>query len=126
MKKNIAIIMGGYSSEVAISIKSGTVVHQHIDLEKYIPYQVHILRDRWVVLDNNDTEHPIDKNDFSTKIAGEKIKFDFSPIGPSSVKAASLEPTAKFAIKPSVFPSFCLKASTELKPLARFDGNAPE
>ena len=43
MKKNIAVIMGGYSSEVTISIKSGNVVHQHIDLEKYIPYQVHIL-----------------------------------------------------------------------------------
>jgi D-alanine-D-alanine ligase len=77
MKKNIAVIMGGYSSEVAISIKSGTVVHQHIDLEKYIPYRVHILKDRWVVLDNNDTEYSIDKNDFSTHIAGEKIIFDF-------------------------------------------------
>ena len=60
MKKNIAVIMGGYSSEVAISIKSGTVVHQHIDLEKYIPYQVHILKDRWVVLDNNDTKLALD------------------------------------------------------------------
>ncbi|MGB2128683.1 MAG: D-alanine--D-alanine ligase [Flavicella sp.] len=77
MKKIIAVIMGGYSSEVAISLKSGNVVFQHIDCEKYSPYKVHILENKWVVLDTEENEYPIDKNDFSTNILGRKINFDF-------------------------------------------------
>ena len=44
MKQNIAIIMGGYSSEVAISLQSGTVVYEHLDRKKYTPYKVYILK----------------------------------------------------------------------------------
>ena len=76
MKKNIAIIMGGYSSEVNISLKSGSVVYQHLSRDNYIPYRVHILKNKWVCLDENDAEYPIDKSDFSTTINGQKIKFD--------------------------------------------------
>ena len=68
--------MGGYSSEVNISLKSGSVVYQHLSREKYIPYRVHILKDKWVCLDENDAEYPIDKSDFSTTINEQKIKFD--------------------------------------------------
>ncbi len=76
MKKNIAIVMGGFSSEVDISIKSGNVVYKHIDREKFTPHRVYILKDKWVVLDANDTEFPIDKNDFSVTINNKKILFD--------------------------------------------------
>ena len=76
MKKNIAIIMGGYSSEVEISLKSGNVVYNSLDLDKYNAYRVLILKDKWVHLDQNDTEQPINMADFSTNINGYKIKFD--------------------------------------------------
>ena len=76
MKKNIAIIMGGYSSEVEISFKSGTVVYENISKELYTVYKVHILKNKWVVVDNNSTEYPINKHDFSVLINDEKIKFD--------------------------------------------------
>ena len=75
MKKNIAIIMGGFSSEVNISLKSGDVVYNNLDTQKYNPFQVHILKEKWVVVDEND-EYPIDKNDFSAVINDEKITFD--------------------------------------------------
>jgi len=75
MKKNIAIIMGGYSSEVEISLKSGAVVYQNISKETYNTYKVHILKDKWVVVDNNK-EYPINRHDFSAIIENEKIKFD--------------------------------------------------
>ena len=65
MKKNIAIVMGGYSSEVNISLKSGNVVYNHLDREKYALFRVHILKDKWVALDDFETEYPILKNDFS-------------------------------------------------------------
>jgi len=76
VKKNIAIIMGGYSSEVNISLKSGGVVYKNLDREKYNPFKVHILKEKWIVVDDNDAEYPIDKNDFSFTYGGAKITFD--------------------------------------------------
>ncbi|MDX1278623.1 D-alanine--D-alanine ligase [Oceanihabitans sediminis] len=76
MKKNIAIIMGGFSSEYKISLKSGNVVYQTLDTNKYNAYRVHILPEKWVYVDKNDQEFPIDKNDFSVTINDEKITFD--------------------------------------------------
>ncbi|MGY6650190.1 D-alanine--D-alanine ligase [Wenyingzhuangia sp. IMCC45574] len=76
MKLNIAVIMGGYSSEYGISIISGNVVFNHIDTNKYNPYRVIITKEKWIVLDENDKEFPIDKNDFSVTIHQEKIAFD--------------------------------------------------
>jgi len=76
MKKNIAIIMGGYSSEYEISLKSGNVVYKTLDSDKYDVYRVHVFKDKWVYVDANDTEFPIDKNDFSVTVNGSKIIFD--------------------------------------------------
>jgi D-alanine-D-alanine ligase len=76
MKKNIAIIMGGYSSEFQISLKSGNVVYAHLDREKYNPYRVHILKDKWVVLDALDNEIPIRKHNFSFLLNGKQVVFD--------------------------------------------------
>jgi len=76
MKKNIAIIMGGYSSEYQISLKSGNVVFETLDSSKYNAYRIHIFKDKWVYVDEDDTEYPIDKNDFSINIDSFKITFD--------------------------------------------------
>ncbi|MCL4138525.1 UNVERIFIED_CONTAM: hypothetical protein GTU68_048770 [Idotea baltica] len=57
--------MGGYSSEVNISLKSGNVVYNHLDREKYTPYRVLILKEKWVVLDDANTEYEINKNNFT-------------------------------------------------------------
>jgi D-alanine-D-alanine ligase len=75
-KKNIAIIMGGYSSEYKISLTSGNVVYETLDRKKYNPYRIHIFKDKWVYVDDDDLELPIDKNDFSINIDGYKITFD--------------------------------------------------
>jgi D-alanine-D-alanine ligase len=76
MKKNIAIIMGGYSSEYHISLKSGNVVYETLDTLKYNAYRIHVFKDKWVYVGKNDTEFPIDKNDFSVKVDNKMIKFD--------------------------------------------------
>ena len=76
MKKNIAIVMGGYSSEVNISLKSGNVVYKHLDKEKYNPFRVHILKEKWVALDDDDNEYPIIKDDFSFVLKNKKIRFN--------------------------------------------------
>lgn len=76
MKKNIAIIMGGYSSEYKISLNSGNVVYQNLDNTKYNAFRVHIFKDKWVYVDDNNTEFTIDKNDFSVVINDTKTTFD--------------------------------------------------
>lgn len=76
MKKNIAIIMGGYSSEYEISLQSGQVVFETLNPEKYEAFRIHIFKDKWVYVDTNTIEFPIDKNDFSVTIDGKKITFD--------------------------------------------------
>ncbi len=75
MKKNIAIIMGGDSSESVISLKSADVVQKYLDKEKYIAYKVLISKQKWAVVDG-DNEFALDKNDFSSIVNGKKIKFD--------------------------------------------------
>lgn len=75
MKKNIAIIMGGYSSEYKISLISGNVVYETLDASKYNAYRIHIFKDKWVYVDNGNNEFPIDKNDFSVTVNGSKITF---------------------------------------------------
>ncbi|MBL4746799.1 MAG: D-alanine--D-alanine ligase [Flavobacteriaceae bacterium] len=75
MRQHIAIVMGGYSSEVAISIQSGNVVYNALKNTNFIPHKIHILKDKWVLVDENDKEHPINKDDFSVLIAGKKLTF---------------------------------------------------
>lgn len=74
--KKVAIIMGGYSSEYQISLKSGNVVYQFLDQNLYKGYRIHILKNKWVYVDEQDNEFPIDRNDFSVTVNGEKITFD--------------------------------------------------
>ena len=76
MKKNIAIAMGGFSSEYRISINSGNMVYKHLDRSKYEPYRVHILQKEWFVVADDDTPYPINRSNFTVTIKGEVIAFD--------------------------------------------------
>ena len=68
--------MGGYSSEYKISLTSGNVVFNHLDLSKFNAYRIHIFKEKWVYVDVNEQEYPINKNDFSVNLNGTKITFD--------------------------------------------------
>lgn len=76
MKKNIAIVAGGDQSEVVVSLKSAAGLSSFIPSEKYNIYVVVIQASSWKVQLNDDVEIPIDKNDFSFILNGEKITFD--------------------------------------------------
>lgn len=76
MKINVAIIMGGYSSEYKISLKSGNVVYETLNNTKYNAYRVHIFKDKWVYVDDNETEYKINKDNFSVEINNKTTKFD--------------------------------------------------
>jgi D-alanine-D-alanine ligase len=80
MKKTIAIVAGGDSSEWAVSLRSAAGLNSFIDSEKYTKYIVTIVGKTWQVELADDRKIPIDKNDFSFMFDGKKILFDFAYI----------------------------------------------
>lgn len=80
MKKNVAIIAGGDSSEIVVSLKSAQGLYSFIDKEKYNLYIAVLTKDSWYVNLPNEEKTPIDKNDFSFILNGEKINIDFAYI----------------------------------------------
>lgn len=80
MKKNIALLTGGYSKEYEVSLSSGKVIAANLDPEKFNVYQINIAKDRWLYLDESFPVE-MDKNDFSLTIESEKIRFDAAFIG---------------------------------------------
>lgn len=75
--KKIAVVYGGYSSEVEISIKSGKSVALWLRNAGYDVYEVLLLKDGWnVVFPDREEEYPIDRTDFSFSMDGKKIVFD--------------------------------------------------
>lgn len=76
-KKNIAVVMGGYSDEYKVSLKSGQLIFESLDRELYNVYKVVILKDEWYFLDENGDKKNINKVDFSIHLEnGENLKFD--------------------------------------------------
>lgn len=81
MKKNVAIVWGGYSSEIIVSAKSMAGIYSFLDKDKYAVYKVKIDKEGWTV-DLDGQVSPVDKNDFSFVCPKEnkKVVFDFAYI----------------------------------------------
>ena len=80
MRKHIAIIAGGDSSEHEVSLRSAAGIYSFLDKARY---EVHIVRVRgrqWEAEVEEGVLVPIDKNDFSYTYQGEKRTFDFGYI----------------------------------------------
>jgi len=80
MKKNIAIVAGGDSSEVVVSLKSAAGLYSFMDKERYNLFIVTIVGQIWQVELSETEKILIDKNDFSFAQNGQKTKFDFAYI----------------------------------------------
>lgn len=72
MKKNIALIAGGYSREHEISLLSAANVEKQINTALYNCYKIIITKNEWIC----DGMGKIDKNDFSLQTPQGKIHFD--------------------------------------------------
>jgi D-alanine-D-alanine ligase len=79
-KKNIAIVAGGDSSEIEVSLKSAAGLFSFIDGKKYNKYIVIIVGEDWHVQTSGNRQIVIDKNDFSFTENNETITFDFAYI----------------------------------------------
>lgn len=76
-KKNVAVVMGGFSDEYKVSLKSGQLIFESLDRDLYNVYKVVILKDGWYFLDENEEKIELNKGDFSVNLSnGEVLKFD--------------------------------------------------
>ena len=80
MKRTIAIVAGGDSSELPVSLRSAQGIYSFIDKEKYNLYIVEMQGLRWEVQLPDGNKTAVDRNDFSFLMNSEKIKFDFAYI----------------------------------------------
>ena len=72
---NVAVVMGGYSDESVISLRSGQLILNNLDNFKYQPFEVHILLNDWYCLVEG-VKYPINKADFSFVKDNQTIKFE--------------------------------------------------
>jgi D-alanine-D-alanine ligase len=72
---NVAVVMGGYSGESVISLRSGQLILTNLDTSKYKAFEVHILRHEWYCLVNG-IKYPINKADFSFTKDNQIVTFD--------------------------------------------------
>ena len=89
MKRNIAIIAGGDSSEYEVSLRSAAGLYSFMDKERYDITIVRLHGQDWQAMpDYNGTNpevlsgagEPIDKNDFSFTRGGVRHTFDYAYI----------------------------------------------
>lgn len=80
MKRNIAIVCGGDSSEHDVSMRSAQGLYSFFDKNRYNVYIVDVKGQDWhVAIDDNETIQ-IDKNDFSFILNGKAVVFDYAYI----------------------------------------------
>jgi D-alanine-D-alanine ligase len=77
MKKNVAVIYGGFSAEYEISILSGKYISSIIDKNLFNVFDIYLRKDKWLVENNNSV---VNKEDFSFVVDDEKIKIDVAVI----------------------------------------------
>ena len=76
-KKNVAVVMGGFSDEYKVSLKSGQLIYDSLDRDLYNVYKVVVLKEEWYFLNENEEKLPINKGDFSVTLSdGGILKFD--------------------------------------------------
>ncbi|KAA6323473.1 D-alanine--D-alanine ligase A [termite gut metagenome] len=80
MKRIIAIVAGGDSSELPVSLRSAQGIYSFMNKEKYDLYLVEMQKLRWEVCLPDGAKTSIDRNDFSFINDTKKVKFDFAYI----------------------------------------------
>jgi D-alanine-D-alanine ligase len=80
MKKNIAVVYGGDSSEFVVSVRSSENVYNAITEAGFAAWKVQIKGLDWEVYEDGQIVAAVDKSDFSFVKNGEKIQFDFAYI----------------------------------------------
>lgn len=78
MKKNIAFIAGGNSSEREIALQSAAMTAAAIDKQKYDVWIIDLHHNLWTYTAADGKTCQLDRNDFSLTLDGRKICFDYA------------------------------------------------
>lgn len=81
MKKNIALVTGGFSGEAVISYKSAITIDNNLDRERFNVYKIDVRPEGWFHESNDRKKTEVNKNDFSLYVDGKQINFDAVFIG---------------------------------------------
>ncbi len=76
MRKRVALVTGGYTGELEISLKSAKNVYQKIDKEKFEVYLISLTRESCSYVHSDGITYLVDLNDFSLSLDETKITFD--------------------------------------------------
>jgi D-alanine-D-alanine ligase len=76
MKKNVALLAGGYTGESVVSLNSAKQVESALDYQLYNVYKIIFTPEEWYYQNENGIKAVVDKNDFSIMTASGKIIFD--------------------------------------------------
>lgn len=80
MKRTIAIVCGGDTSEIVVSLRSAQGIYSFIDKEKYNLYIVEMEGLRWEVQLPDGTKTRVNRNNFSFLLGAVPVQFDFAYI----------------------------------------------
>ena len=80
LKRTIAIVCGGDSSEHDVSLRSAQGLYSFFDKERYNVYIVDVKGVNWRVNLPDGTTAPVDRNDFSFILDGKAVVFDYAYI----------------------------------------------
>lgn len=80
MKRKIAIVAGGDSSEYQVSLRSAQGLESFMDKTRYDVWIVVIHGTDWHVQLPDGSTAPIDRNDFGFDLEGQHIRFDYAYI----------------------------------------------
>lgn len=76
MKKNVALLAGGYSGEYVISLKTAQTIEENLSKDLYNVYKILISKSGWHFESLNGDIIEVNKNDFSLQVNNEHVKFD--------------------------------------------------
>lgn len=76
MKKNIALVTGGFSGEAVISYKTTATISANLDRDFFNVYIIDINPSGWFYEGSDGSKIEVDKNDFSLLTGKQKIVFD--------------------------------------------------
>lgn len=76
MRKNIALVAGGYSGEYDVSVRTASTIAAALHPDEYAVYTILLTKEGWTYTAGDGTTTEIDKNDFSLPVPEGRIRFD--------------------------------------------------
>lgn len=81
MKKNIALVTGGFSGEAVISYRTAVTIDNNLDRNLFNVYKIDINPQGWFYEQADGRKLEVDKNNFSLQLDSDVVTFDAAFIG---------------------------------------------